>query len=242
MDNKTLRLDIGGAPALVVFRGDVERAARCGTVLYYHGFGGSKEDTRTALDALAATGFLAIGLDSVGHGERRQPELWRRIESLGPGSALETEFLTLVRATAQEIPAILDVLVVQKLAAQRRVGVAGWSMGGFVTYAAAVSEPRLQAAVAMLGSPAWRLPWPESPHRHPQRCFPLALLSQTAGADRRVPPDAARRFHTALTASYRDTTERLGYVEYPGIGHDAPEGTADTMRERMVAWFNQYLT
>jgi len=218
------------------------RAGTAGTILYYHGFGGGKEDARDALVALAEAGFLAVGLDNVGHGERRLPDFGRRFAGLGPGPELEAGFLALVRATAREVPTVLDDLLARGLARPDHLGVAGWSMGGFVAYAAVVADPRLRAAAPLLGAPAWRLPWPESPHRHLERFFPTALLSQTAAADRRVPPQATKRFHAALAAYYADAPERLRYVEYPGVGHDIPEDMASAMRQRMVDWFQQHLT
>jgi DHA2 family multidrug resistance protein len=56
-------------------------------------------------------------------------------------------------------------------------------MGGYITYAAVVADPRIRVATPILGSPQWKLPWAESPHGHVHRFFPTALLSQTAGVD-----------------------------------------------------------
>jgi len=83
---------------------------------------------------------------------------------------------------------------------------------------------------------------PESPHRRPERFFPTALLSQTAGGDRRVPPHAARHFHAVLAPYYAGAPERLCYSEYPDVGHDVPQTVADVMRRRMVDWFRRHLT
>lgn len=235
-------LRVAGAPALAAYRDSPARAGTAGTILYYHGFGGGKEDARDALVALAEAGFLAVGLDNVGHGERRLPDFGRRFAGLGPGPELEAGFLALVRATAREVPTVLDDLLARGLARPDHLGVAGWSMGGFVAYAAVVADPRLRAAAPLLGAPAWRLPWPESPHRHLERFFPTALLSQTAAGDRRVPPQATKHFHAALAAYYAGAPERLRYVEYPGVGHDVPADVASAMRQRMVDWFRQHLT
>ena len=48
----------------------------------------------------------AIGIDNVGHGERRLPGFERRIGSLGPGPELEAQFLALVHETAREVPRV----------------------------------------------------------------------------------------------------------------------------------------
>lgn len=238
---ETSLLHVAGVPALLAYHRLGEERNSHGTILYYHGFGGAKESVREALGVLADAGFLAVALDSVGHGARRLPDFAQRVAGLPPGSELEAAFLTLVRATAQEVPAVINDLIARRLADPERIGIAGWSMGGFVAYAAVVADPRIRAAVAIVGSPEWRLPWPESPHRAPERFFPTALLSQTAGQDERVPPQAAKLFHKALTPYYASDPERLRYIEYPGIGHDVPDEMADTMRQYMAEWFRRHL-
>src|SRR5271156_3553618 len=65
---------VAGVPALLWCREAPEVAARRGTVLFYHGFGGTKEKLGAYLSALAEAGFLAVSLDAVGHGERRYPD------------------------------------------------------------------------------------------------------------------------------------------------------------------------
>lgn len=234
-------LRLAGVPALAAYRGDITRAVVAGTILYYHGFGGSKADALEALTTLAEAGFLVLGLDNAGHGDRRLPDFDQRFATLGPGPELEAQFLTLVRATAQEVPGVIDELVARGLADPGHIGVAGWSMGGFVTYAAVTTDSRVRAAVAILGSPEWRLPWPESPHHFAGWFFPTALLSQTAGQDRRVPPHAVRQFHETLTPHYRAAPERLRHIEYPGIGHDVPAVIAADMRRLMAEWFQRFL-
>ncbi len=134
------------APALMMHEGDVSEAARRGTVLFYHSFDQSREDMGEELSALAQAGFLAVGVDNACHGERRLPDFDRRFGGLGPGPELETAFLSLVRETVREVPEVVDDLIARGLAIPERVGVAGWSMGGFVAYAAVVADPRIRVA------------------------------------------------------------------------------------------------
>jgi hypothetical protein len=65
---------VAGVPALLRYRESPEAAAGRGTVLWYHGFGGTKERYGAYPAALAEAGFLAVSLDAVGHGERRYPD------------------------------------------------------------------------------------------------------------------------------------------------------------------------
>jgi alpha-beta hydrolase superfamily lysophospholipase len=64
---------LAGAPATLSYRDAPEVAAEHGTVLLYHGFGGSRERVGYYAAALAQAGFLAVSVDAVGHGERRLP-------------------------------------------------------------------------------------------------------------------------------------------------------------------------
>jgi hypothetical protein len=142
-----------------------------------------------------------------------------------------------VRATVQEIPSLLDALIEHGWAHPGRIGIAGHSMGGFVTYAAVIADSRIQVAAAVSGSPRWKLPWPDSPHLHLKRFFPTALLSQTAANDMQVPPDGARELHAALTPYYAQTPERLRLIEYPDATHALSEQVWEQVWGEVVRWF-----
>jgi len=64
--------------------------------------------------------------------------------------------------------------------------------------AAVLADRRLRAAASIVGSPEWTLPRAHSPHYHPDRFFPAAVLSQSAELDEYVPAGPVRDFHAAL--------------------------------------------
>ncbi len=182
-------------------------------MLFYHGFGGTKERAAPFLTALAEAGFLAVGLDAVGHGERRFPnfetifddERWdTRFE------ATETDFLQLLDDTVAEVPAIIEHLARRGWAHQARIGVAGRSLGG-------------------------------NPHHHPDRFFPAALLSQSAELDEYVPPEPVKGFHACLAPWYAAEPDRVRYIEYAGVGHFLTPELVVESRQRLVAWFGRWL-
>ncbi len=154
---------------------------------------------------------------------------------------LEAAFLSAVRATAQEVPLIIDALIERGWAYPERIGISGHSFGGFVTYAAVVTDKRIQVAAPVLGSPEWKLPWPESPHLHLDKFFPTALLSQTASKDTRVLPDFARALHHQLVSCYAQAPERLHYIEYPNSSHDLSEGDWEQAWNAAARWFETFL-
>jgi len=155
--------------------------------------------------------------------------------------ATESDFIRVVQDTAAEVPAIIDTLRDREWAYPDRVGIAGRSLGAEISYLAVLIDPRLRAAAPIVGSPEWALPRAESPHRHPERFFPVAILSQAAENDEYVPTSGIRAFRDLLTPHYIADPARLEYVEYPGVGHFfSPEFNDQTIR-RVVAWFRRWL-
>lgn len=229
------RLRIGEVPALVACASSPEAAAARGTILVYHPLGADKSLLADDLEALAGAGFLAIGVDAIAHGERRHPDALARFRA-DPARAL----LEVVTATAAEVPGLLDALVARGWAVAGRVGMAGVSLGGFVAYGAATRDQRIAAAVCIAASPWWG-PHPLSPHLHPERFFPLALLSITAGADPVVIPEGARSLHAALEPRYAGAPERLRYLELPGERHHLSRRASEAAREEARRWFERFL-
>lgn len=245
MSITTLRLPLASAPALLLFHETPEDSARRGTILFYHGFGESKDSYVEVLERLAEAGFLAVGIDGVGHGERRYPDFKERFPPFEPhligNLDLEAAFLSVVRETTQEVPLILDALSERGWIYEQRIGIAGHSFGAFVTYASVVADQRIQAAAPVVGSPQWKLPWSDSPHLHLDRFFPTALLSQTAGKDSRVWPGFARELHQQLAPYYIQSPERLHYIEYPDSPHDLIEEDWECAWSEVVRWFDVHI-
>ncbi len=242
---KLLRLMLASAPALVLFVDSPRDSARNGTVLLYHGFGASKESCIPVLSRLATAGFLAVGIDGIGHGERRYVDFDARFPPFEPHLVgdvhLEAAFLEVVRATVAEIPDILDTLLRRHWAYPEQIGITGLSFGGFVSYAAVVADARIQAAAPVVGSPQWKLPWLDSPHLHLDRFYPTALLSQTAGLDTAQPPAVVRAFHQHLAPYYVQAPERLCYIEYPDLPHDLRLQDSEKAWNAVVHWFETFL-
>ncbi len=235
---------IASAPALLCYQGSIQECAERGTILFYHGFTCTKETDEGQHGSLAQAGFLVVGLDCVGHGERRYPnfaEIFSDERWATEPEAGEADFLQIVRETAQEVPSIIDELLERGWARPDRLGIAGISMGGLISYAAIVAEPRLRVATPIIGSPEWRLPWPDSPHQHKDRFFPIALLSQTAAEDERVPARLTRAFHEQLTPLYANAPQRLCYIEYRDVGHGLSPEVWEASSHKMVEWLQQFL-
>ncbi len=234
------RHTLAGVPVLVA-RPDTGGGAPPPVALWCHGYRADAAANAAELEAIAADGFLAVGVDAVGHGARRTEDLAAR-SARTPGGALAV-MLALAGATADELPALVRALGGAGLGDPARVGLVGVSMGGYLAYRAAGRVPGLRAVVAVLGSPEWGRPGapdPESPHRHLEAFREVALLSVTAERDASVPPDAARRLHAALAAAGAPP-DRARYVELPGAEHlMAAADWARAMAEAR-AWLRAHL-
>lgn len=228
------RCELAGVPVRLVHRGDP--GATRGAVLFYHGLFAEIAGQTKELVSLADHGYLAVGVDAVGHGVRRWPDLEARLAAGGRGDVV---FGEVVGSSLQEVPGLLDALLAGDMARPGRLAVAGISMGGYIAYGAAARVPRFEACLPILGSPRWGIPG--SPAEAPDAFYPVALLAQNAGADQNVPPDAAREFTEVLRPRYAGAPERLRYVEYPGCGHFMPEAEWERLWTRAVAWLERWI-
>lgn len=151
-------------------------------VFWYHGFNSDSAANAAELQLLDDAGFEAIGIDTVGHGTRRRPDL----DAIAAAPREETlrAMLEMVDATARELPSFVDRYT------PRPVSLAGVSMGAMIVYRALTLEPRITAAVAMLGTPEYI---------DIDAMHETALLSITAANDVNVPPAATRAMHERLT-------------------------------------------
>jgi dienelactone hydrolase len=210
-------------------------------VLWFHGFRADAAANATELAAIAADGYLAVGVDAVDHGARRADDLDARMATT-PGGA-RAVMLALAAATTAELPALVAALGARGLGDPRRVGIVGVSMGGYLAYRAARALPGVRAVVAVLGSPEWGAPGspgPDSPHAAPHAFRDVALLSITAERDASVPPEAARRFHAELAAGH-PAPERARYLELPGAEHLVSAGEWDRAMTETREWLRAHL-
>jgi len=233
MSTRAEAIDLGGAPALVVSTEDPDTSAERGTVLFYHGFSAGREVNHKELALLAEAGFAAVGIDAVGHGNRRDPD-WDA--KFGEGGDWETHFLDLVRRSSAEVPTIIDALIVRGWAHRGRIGICGISMGGMIAFGALPSEQRISAAVSIVSAPRTLTTTDLA------KIPPCAILSQSAGRDTTVPASEAERFHQRMAGYYREMPERNAFINYPESEHMMRADDWDQgVMPRTVRWFQRFL-
>jgi pimeloyl-ACP methyl ester carboxylesterase len=224
---------VAGVPVLLAAPA-VGKAARLPAVLWCHGFRADALSHAAELERCARAGFLAVGIDAVGHGARRDPALAERIGEAG--GALPV-MLSQVEQTVAELPALVDALVAEHRADHASVSLVGISMGAFLAYRAVSAGLPLRAVVALLGSPEW--PTATSAHRAPAQFGDCALLSITAEHDGSVPPAAVTRLHAALDARFGATPSRRHEV-LRGAGHLTSQAEWAQAMGATMQWLGEY--
>ena len=232
----------GDIPCLSVVRTDLTPDAPVGLVL--HGLGGRKEKMLSALYALARMGFRAVAPDARLHGERSDAgEREARLQA----SSLSA-FADMIEGTAQDVSRLLDHFGAEDAA------IHGISLGGYVTFAALLTDPRLRVASVAMGSPDWLGPLRQAglgpghpdydraaqgnPLDYAELLYPprpLLLLHGTA--DDVVSPQGVIALERRLRPHYADHPERLDLRLYPDLGHHY----TDEMLDRTLAWFARFL-
>lgn len=206
------------APALVA-----PAAQPRGTVVLLHGQGADALAMMKELSLLQGAGFNAVGLDAPNHGRRYNPErdaLWEGDKH----AALDAH----VTAAATEMPAVLDAL--EALGHTGPFGIVGISLGGFSAWRALTVEPRLVAAVPLLGSPALLDGIPPDPAPFRGR----RILAISAEHDEAVPGDATRE----LVPQLAPDAEVEWIVD---CGHAVPEADWFRVWGRILMFFDESL-
>jgi cephalosporin-C deacetylase-like acetyl esterase len=180
-----------------------------------HGFRGDKTSLPVG-DLLARAGFASFAIDARAHGERRDEETLRRVET--DPAALER----MLRETVIDMRRGVDYLSTRAGCDPARIGYLGASMGGFLGAMLAGVDERVQAPVLLVSGGDWstmlessvarefrrratsagierarRLLDPIDPVRWVGRISPRPVLMIAGDADTAVPPASARALHAA---------------------------------------------
>lgn len=136
-------------------------------VALMHGWSGSKDtwwETRgynrgDIRGKLLEKGFAVFALDALGHGDRIAENDYHPVNlHHEPGETPRKNYFTLREVVVQTIVDYrrgLDYLATRGDIDMERVGLIGYSMGGFSTFALTAVEPRIEAAVACVAPTSW---------------------------------------------------------------------------------------
>lgn len=213
-------------------------------VLALHGLGSRKEKILPTALAFAQQGLRVAAPDARLHGER--PFAAEREQRLT--TAYVPTMYELIAGTAQDVTRLLDHL------GAARAAVHGISLGGYIAFAALVSEPRLAVSSVAMGSPDWLEPLralgvdlsgsmlamlaQANPLDNAARSYPPRPLLMLHGMmDDVVSPAGVQALEQRLRPAYAGEPERLKLVLYPDLGHQY----TDEMLQQSIAWTQRFL-
>ena len=229
-------------PCLVIARDGLPKDAPL--VVTLHGLGSAKEKMLGGLYEFARLGCRAVALDIRLHGER--PDAGTRDQRL------QMDYFTttaeIIEGTTRDVSRLLDHF------GGAPAAIHGISLGGFISFAALLAEPRLKVASVALGSPDWVGPlrrfglgtghpaFDRAVILNPLDLLPAVLpprplLMLHGTQDEMVSSDGVIALEERLRPLYAAYPERLKLELFPGLGH----AYTDDMMRLTVAWVKRFL-
>ena len=236
---KIIEENINNIPIILVYDKLLSSAIKKGSIIFFHGLGSSKNIQYNDLCKYAKNGYLAIGIDNWGHGDRK-------IENYDSYFDLKSEkfqnnYINSIQITANEIPQLITSLIDKHLISTNKIGISGISMGAIIGYRVIIIEKRISSATLFVGSPEWEIDLPESPHKHLSSFYPTALLSLVASKDSIVPHIHTKILHDNLISYYSKSPDRLKLIEYPESDHIMKSEDWDNGFDESIKWFDKYI-
>ncbi len=180
-----------------IFLKSVRATDRRPAIILLHGTGARKEELLATMRTLADRGFVSAAIDSRHHGER-----------ITTGSGNDQYFAAMLQTyrtgkggpylydTVWDVMRLVDYLGTRDDVDPKRIGIVGISKGGTEAYLAAAVDPRIVAAVPIIGVQGFR--WAIDNNQWQPRISMFSPPVETAARDEGVKQvDAAfvRRFY-----------------------------------------------
>ncbi len=245
---------INGIPVLEYFPA-AKKGTKLPLVFILHGFTGRKENCITDLEEYARGGYYAVAPDHREHGKRRTLRFFTKV--LKGIKINMAELMKLVKESADDYISLIDHYEKHDCIDPGRIGVAGVSMGGCITYRMMVIDSRIKTAAPMISTPHWGdLPEDRkvsndpivmksldsfarlySPDLYPDKFYPRPLLMQIGENDRHFAAVKVKKFYEKLKPFYNQEPDKLEYVLYKNTGHEI----TPAMLSKTAGWFKKWL-
>ena len=232
----------------------------CATIFFFHGFTSYKEVNLHYAYFFAQEGFRVILPDCEYHGERASEQM-KRLTELG------LNFWNIIVKAIQELKVLYDFYVEEGKTDPEKIGVAGTSMGGFITLGALTQYDWIRAAVSLMGCPAYIefakvaitqfkkeghfIPFSDEEIKReleklsrfdlslqPEKLKQRPLLFWHGEKDSVVPYRFAHKFYEAVKDDYRDVPERLTFIGDPEAEHKVTRAGVQAAIDHFVTFLS----
>ena len=154
---------VEGIPVLAMAGEDRERRP---VVFFVHGFMSDKRQGLALGYELARAGFHFVSFDAYMHGDRFDDRLGDLCSGQGDyvypfesGLDLFFSMHEIIVQTARDLETLIAHLARSEQADTARIGLTGFSMGGFAAFYIAANNPAIRAVVPIAGIPAFAARW-----------------------------------------------------------------------------------
>lgn len=142
-----------------------EKIVKAPLVFYIHGYGADREQALDYGYMLAKKGFYYVSIDCKDHGKRKKANKNSNFSSVFPlDTGLDTyvHMHEIIEQAGIDIQNLIDYFKNQDKIDADRIGVSGFSMGGYASFYVAANNPDIKAAVSVAGKPAFEKAWEDS--------------------------------------------------------------------------------
>lgn len=218
------------------------------TIIFYHGWGSTKESQRIRGLIYATVGYQVLIPDAIYHGERNPIEYT---------SANGKYFWETIFNNIEESNLLIEAAIKNHNADYDNISVIGSSMGGFTAAGIFTFNPSIKSLVVLNGSCAWRDSNEElkkeltiemseeikdiekridelDPINHLELLKDRSILMLHGDSDSSVPIDSQRLFLQKIQPLYKDK-EKIKLITYPGLNHYV----TTNMMEESIYWLKR---
>jgi esterase/lipase len=142
-----------------------EGLLNCPLVLYIHGYGADREQAMDFGYMLAKKGFYYISMDCKGHGKRKLENDCNKFSEVFPpdtGLDIYVHMHEVIEQSAIDIQTLIKYFESRDEIDSNKIGISGFSMGGYASFYIAAKNPDIKVAVPIAGKPAFTKAWKDS--------------------------------------------------------------------------------
>lgn len=153
---------VDNIPILSIYQSELKK---CPLIFFLHGYEG---DCEQALDfgyMLAKKGFYYVSIDCKDHGMRKVNTETNKFSNVFPpdtGLDSYVHMHEVIEQSAFDIQSLIEYFKSRDEIDKNKIGISGFSMGGYTTFYIAANNPDIKVAVPIAGKPSFTKAWKDS--------------------------------------------------------------------------------